>query len=83
MAEAYNPNSLQPTRDLDIRGGVIHYHLYDQTDKLVPASCEDTVSNRLFVVWCRKFDSIHALTPERRNGQSFFKTPNTEDAPNG
>lgn len=58
--------SLVPTRPLDIRDGVIHYQLYDQSDTLVPATCKDTTSNRLFVVWCRKFDSIHALTADRK-----------------
>lgn len=52
----YDPNSLEPTRPLDIRDGVIHYHLYDQNGDLKPATCADTTSNRLFVVWVRKFD---------------------------
>lgn len=52
----YDPNSLEPTRPLDIRDGFIHYELYDQEGVLRQAKCADTTSNRYFVVWCRKFD---------------------------
>lgn len=49
-------NELQPTTPLDIRDGHIHYSLYNQEGVLQPCKCADTVSNRLFVVWVRKFD---------------------------
>jgi len=49
-------NALAPTTPLDIRDGYIHYALYDQEGRLQPCRCSDNVSNRLFVVWIRKFD---------------------------
>lgn len=51
-------DSLKPLegKPLDIRDGKIHYLIYNQENVLVDATCEDSISNRHFVVWLRKFD---------------------------
>lgn len=41
---------------LVIRDGVIHYRVYQQDGSLLPMTCKDTLSNRLFVSWVQIFD---------------------------
>ena len=49
-------DTLEATIPLDIRNGVINYKIYNQQNELVDATCADSISNRHFVVWLRKFD---------------------------
>lgn len=48
----YDKNSLEPTRFLP--PGT--YTIYDQEGNLVTMRCADTLQNRMFAVWLRKFD---------------------------
>lgn len=41
---------------LDIRGGVIHYHLYNQAGEMTDMTVADTLSMRLFVSWVQIHD---------------------------
>lgn len=47
---------LAPTTPIEERDGGIVLRIYDQGGTLRELVIADTVSNRLFVVWCRKFD---------------------------
>ena len=53
---AYDPNSLEPTRELEIKDGQVTLTLYGQDDNLVSLPVKDTRFNRQMAVWLRKFD---------------------------
>ena len=52
----YDPNSLQPTRDLEIKDGKVTLTLYGQDDKLIALPVKNTRIGRQLAVWLRKFD---------------------------
>lgn len=49
-------SGLAPTTEIETRDGGIVLKIYDQGGVLREMVIADTTSNRLFVVWCRKFD---------------------------
>lgn len=51
-------NPLDAAMKLSIRGGAIHYRLYQQDGSMQVMSCADTRSNRLFVSWVQAHDRM-------------------------
>ena len=52
----YDPNSLEPTRALEIKEGGVKLTLYGQDDVLISMPVKDTRFNRQLAVYLRKFD---------------------------
>ena len=52
----YDPNTLMPTRPLEMNNGNIVLGLYGQDDVMRTIEIADTKMNRCFAVWVRKFD---------------------------
>jgi len=50
------PLPLDDFSKLRLGEGIIRYRLYQQDGSMVEMTCEDKLSNRLFVSWVQKFD---------------------------
>ena len=52
----FDPNSLEPTRPIEMRNGKLVAPIYDQEGEIQELLLKDTKQARLFIVWLRKYD---------------------------
>ena len=56
-------DEFEPTWPIEEIPGGLAYRIYGQDGQLVRLTCKDTMHNRNFIVWLRKFDRAGKVTP--------------------